>query len=420
MNKKHILILGDVDSVKEYMDFFENQYSIITSAYEFGLMPSSIKYAANAIYKIETPSYFDATCFERNIEEILKCVDKIIEHFGGIDCVVSTHEHTVLPAAIIRTHYNIHGLKEDQARFLRDKNDMKLKISSKGILTPQFIYLEKNSYVNVINNFIEQYHKVVLKPIDQAGSNDILVTENLEIAIKHVERLFKESKKVLLEQYIDLPVMNFDGVAYNGEIQFLSVSQKVGNCYNYVQNRESIATILLNKKEVYTKAKHYVEKCLSSLDIKSLVFHLEVFTSDMDNYVFLEIAGRYPGSGITNLIEKVFKIDLVKISYDLDCQIPINPLQDDRIFNDIKPTAMLLLPSPVKKTILIRGVSGIKQLPKNIIGSEIQSPGNLVRYSSIDAFQSLARIYISDENLLDIENTINEIKSKIKFEYEEV
>lgn len=143
--------------------------------------------------------------------------------------------------------------------------------------------------------------------------------------------------------------MNFDGVAYNGEIQFLSVSQKIGNCYDYVQNRESIATILLNEKEIYTKAKHYVEKCLSALGIKSLVFHLEVFTSDMDNYVFLEIAGRYPGSGITNLIEKVFKIDLVKISYDLDCQIPINPLQDDQIFNDIKPTAMLLLPSPIKK-----------------------------------------------------------------------
>lgn len=416
----HILIIGDVDSVKDYMDFSKNNYSIITSEYEYNFMPSSIKYAANVIYTVKTPEYFDATCFENSMEQILLYVAKIVERFGEINSVVATHEHTVLPAAIIRTYYNIDGLQESQARSLRDKNIMKSKIRNYGIFTPNFTYLKEDSYESKIKEFLKEFSKVVLKPADQAGSNGIFITSNVKDAIKHAEKLLKESKKVSLEQYIDLPVMHFDGVAYDGEVIFLSVIKKIGNCYNFVHNRMSLASIIINDKQVYDRAKEYVEKCLSALNIKSLIFHLEVFVKDIKDYIFLEIAGRYPGAGITNLIKRVFDFDLVKASYDLDCHLPIEVGYRESEINNITPTAMLLIPSPVKKSILVRGISGMDHLPDNIIGSEFYGPGTLVTYSSIDAFKPLARIYISDSNVTNIESTISQITSQINFRYEEV
>src|SRR5690606_20146024 len=109
--KKHVLIIGEINKLLDYMNFMENNYSIITTKYEYDTVSSVTKYAANVVYYIETPNYFDANCFENKIEQILIYVKKIIKDFGDIDSVVSTSEPTVLPAAIIRTKYGIKGLK---------------------------------------------------------------------------------------------------------------------------------------------------------------------------------------------------------------------------------------------------------------------------------------------------------------------
>jgi hypothetical protein len=418
MEKKHILIIGDVDSVKEYMDFFSNQYSIITSEYEYNLIPSSIKYAANAVYQIKTPNHFDATCFEKNIGQIIKDVSSIIERFGKIDGVVATHEHTVLPAAIIRSHYDIKGVKEEEARSLRDKSIMKSKIHEHGIATPHFVHLDQDIYKENIEDFIGRFNKIVIKPVDQGGSDGILITNNIKNAINHTAKLLKDSNKVLLEEYVDYPIMHIDGIAYNGEVSFLSVSRYIGTCYDFVNNRKSLGLLIINNQLVYQKAKEYVEGCLSALNIGTLVFHLEVFSKDLESYLFLEMAGRYLGAGGSKLLKEVFNFDIVQASYYLDCNTPHQT--KSKSCNEITPTAMLLVPAPVRRSILIRGISGMNNLPRNITGSDITGPGTTAEYSSIDAFKPIARFFISDENIFEIEKTIHQIESEIKFNYEEV
>ncbi|EIT84140.1 hypothetical protein A374_16884 [Fictibacillus macauensis ZFHKF-1] len=418
--KKHALIIGDVDSVNDFLDFNDFKYSVITSEYEYNFMPSAITFAASHIYKVKTPSHFDAMCFERSISEILRYVKEIINKSGKIDCVISTHEHTILPAATIRTEFDIDGLKFDQAINLRDKNEMKSKIKMYGLPTPNFKLLEKSSLKHTIKDFIDQYHKVVIKPTNQAGSYNLLVSSDVEEATLHAEKLIKDSNKTAIEQYVDLPIMHFDGVFVNGEVEFLSVSKKIGNCYDYVYNRENLSTIIVTDRRIYALAKDYVTECLKALKVETMIFHLEVFNKDNEEFLFLEIAARYPGAGITKLIHKVFDFDMVKASFYLDSLKISEKSLHSKNLKDAKPTGMVLIPSPQKKTLKVKGISGLENLPNNIIKSDFCGPGNTITFSTIDAFKSIASFWVSDEKVRNVENSIKEIESHLKIYCEEV
>ncbi|MFP8644569.1 acetyl-CoA carboxylase biotin carboxylase subunit family protein [Priestia aryabhattai] len=418
--KKHALIIGDVDSVNHFLDFQNFNYSIITSKYEYNFMPSAVKAAASNIYQVETSSNFDATCFEKSIEEIVGYVKEITEKSGKINCVISTHEHTVLPAATIRSKFDIDGLKIEQGISLRDKNEMKSKVNEYGILTPDFKHLDKDCLEDSVKKFIEKYKKIVVKPSNQAGSYNLLISDDLEESLIHAQKLLNASNKVTIEQYIDLPIMHFDGVAIKGNVKFLSVSKKMGTCYDYVTNRENLTTIIVKDSNIYKFAKDYVTECLKALRIENLVFHLEVFNKNNEEFLFLEIAGRYPGSGITTLINKVFNFDMVKASYYLDSLMISDKDFSYKELKDIKPTGMMLVPTPQKKNFRIRGIRGLDNLPKNLIKSDFYGPGNTINFSPIDAFKSVASFWVSDNDPSNIENSIKEIENQLKIYLEEV
>lgn len=419
MSKRHILIIGDVDSVKDYLDFAEQDVSMIVSEFEYNFMPSAIRHAAKAIRKVRTPAHFDATCLEQNRELILEYAVEIAEQVGRVDRVICTHEHTVLPAAMIRTRLCVPGLQEEQARALRNKNLMKEQISAHGIHTPKYARLEERALEEDIRAFLNEFGKIVIKPANQAASHGILVTDDAAEAVTHGRKLLQETGEVSLEQYMDLPVMHFDGMARDGRVEFLSVSKKWGNCYDYVNARRSMATVILNDPDLYRKARAYVETCLAALGIEQLVFHLELFVNEQGDFVFLEIAGRYPGAGISKLIRDVFGFHLAEAAYRLDCGLPVAVPDSESLLSKAKPTAMLLLPSPVKKSLVLRGISGLDRLPSNVVGSEFTGPGTRVEYSSIDAFRALARFYIADDSLERIENSVREIQAEVGFLYEE-
>lgn len=415
MEKKHILIIGDINSLVNELDFSKNKYSLLTSQYEADNLSTEIKYSIN-IFGIASTEEFDVSCFESSISEILNIVDDVIEISGTIDWVVTTYEHTVLTAAMIRSHYNIKGLKKKEVQVLRDKDMMKKMVSSKGLAVPEFHKITQENYFFILTEFFKRHKKVVIKPLNQAASQGVLITESISEATQHIEKLLSTSNHIGIEEFVNSSIMHFDGIVQNGEIKFISVSRKVGNCYNYVNNSANLSTIVLNDQQIYIRAKNYVNECLAALEITSSVFHLEVFESN-ENFIFLEIAGRYPGGGISQLIKKTFNFDFISASYLFDCQKEIALYDESKKF---KPTAMLLIPLPQNKDVHIVGINGLNNLPRNIIGSQLHGPGETVKYHPLNPFNSLGRFYISDVNIECILNTIRIISSEVNFKHSQI
>ncbi|MFX3618148.1 MAG: hypothetical protein ACE3JK_11535 [Sporolactobacillus sp.] len=185
-----------------------------------------------------------------------------------------------------------------------------------------------------------------------------------------------------------------------------------------------MTTIIRNEKAIYEIANSYVNKCLQALQIVNhMVFHLEVFLKPRTNeFVFLEIAGRYPGSGITGLIESVFHIDLVKMSYAIDClDFTLEDLQGAVYPGDIpNSVGRVLMPTPLKRNLCVKSITGLDKVPNTIIRSTITGPGNIVLFDPIDAFQSVCEFTIADSTKEQVIQSINRLNKTIQFTYDEV
>lgn len=412
MSKENILILGDLSSVIDLLDLENYKYFLITD-FEISNIHQDIKKNIES-YIIDIPEKFDVSCFENNIYKIYDIVSGLIEEHGQISSIVTTHEHTVLSAAMIRTRFNIPGLKEPEAIFLRHKYKMKEKIFDSGIATPKFTLVDTDKYHEQIAHLLSEYQKIVIKPINQAGSYGVLITQEIVEAVNHTAMLIQNNSEVLIEEYLESPIMHFDGVIQENEMKFFSVSKKLGNCYDYVSSSRNLCTIIQNDTELISKAQDFTKRVLDSFKIKSLVFHLEVFV-DNEEFSFLEIAGRYPGGGISKLIKKAYDFDVVKASYLFDTQKEITRVHNNDLGSNL--IAMIIIPAPVKEDIVIRAISGLDQLPNNIIGSVLTGPGEIVTYNPFDAFKKLAEIYIRDNSNESIESSVNYINNNVNFSY---
>ncbi|MGK0577824.1 ATP-grasp domain-containing protein [Macrococcus capreoli] len=409
----NILIIGDLESVYPFLNKQDNHF-LITSKYESGMLNIHQKNSMSFIGEIETPNYFDAECFENKIETILQYTEDIMNKFHNIDRVISTHEHTIKPSALIRTQYNIVGMKLDEATNLRDKNIMKQIILNNDISTAEYNKINEDNYKKIIEEYIKNYNTIVIKPTSQAGSKEVFITNKVNEAITFIESL-DLSKDYIIEEYMDYPLMNIDGIYQNGELKFLSVSKKVGNCYDYVNNRCCLGTYIINDEFMYEKAEEYILKCMKALKINSTVFHLEVFWKD-DNFSFLEIAGRCPGSTINNLILKSHNLNLKELSFYIDYGLTIEE-KKEKLPNNIY--GMLLIPSPIKKDVKITNIRNLDVLPKSIININSIAEGEIFYFSEIDAFKALFTFYLECKNEKQILNDFEQIKINLKFDIEE-
>ena len=420
--KKHALIIGDIDSLEKYLDFEAFNYSLITSEYEYKTMKKPIKPLLLSILRIKTSSEFDACCFEKEINTIINGTSRILKQYGSIDCVITTHEHTILPAAIIREKFDVNGLSYEEALKVRNKKIMKQHIEKSNIKIPKYLICNKETPEIFVDEFLKINKNVFVKPSNQAGCFNILSSNNSQVIKMHINKLLDEEEEIVIEESVEGTVMHFDGIAVGGEVKFLSVSEKIGSCYDYVNLRKPLTTIINNEKAMYRAANQYVNKCLNALQINNLVFHLEVFYKELtDEFIFLEIAGRYPGSGITSIIESVFNIDLVKASYEMDClKFEFSDLDEANLLKEVRNTmGRMLIPTPLKKDLKVKSINGLDMIPSNVIYSKITGPGNVVPFTSINAFQSVCEFIIEDSDKERIFESVNSLNKTIQLSYEE-
>lgn len=94
-----------------------------------------------------------------------------------------------------------------------DKRQMKYRLERGGIPTPPFAILDRND--STIRDYLQEYGKVVVKPIDGTGG------ENVRMITKLVPGL---NGGMIAEPYLEGPVYSVDGFVSNGKRHIFAVS----------------------------------------------------------------------------------------------------------------------------------------------------------------------------------------------------
>jgi hypothetical protein len=244
-----------------------------------------------------------------------KTADEVISILEGkqltFDLVLSLSEYELLSAAQVRKHFGISGATIPQVEKVRNKVVMKTMVAAAGIRVPEFFPLS-----TLIQAPSKGQDRIVLKPIDGASSENVKVfastttlLQALQQRITGINLLDRQDNpnfsQFEVEEFIQGPILHFDGLVQDGEVKIVLASQYVGNCLEYADGKP-LGSIQI---DLGVHEKTWVSKVLRAVDLTQGSFHLEAIVGNQD-LVFLEVANRVGGADVVDTFELATGIHL--------------------------------------------------------------------------------------------------------------
>lgn len=301
MERKNIIVIHRwPDNFVDYDSFIDsNKYLvhyIVNSSGKRGINSDSD--LAGKIFELDDLNQIDA---------LTKCVQEVIAEFGEIDKIIAPSESDLIQAAQLRTKFAVQGMQADEVKFFRDKVAMKTKVKKGGLPVPKFIDCENET--NTLS-FVETIgYPVILKPKDGAGSEGVNLIhdqQQLENVLKQINLTNYEC-----EEYVSGSIFHIDGLIYNKELIFSSVSRYLNTCLDF-NDGKALGSVILDDQLLQDKLVYFARETLAVLELNNSAFHLEVILKDEREPIFLEIGARVGGGGIPFLIKDIYKINLVQ------------------------------------------------------------------------------------------------------------
>ncbi|GGZ21253.1 ATP-grasp domain-containing protein [Streptomyces poonensis] len=220
--------------------------------------------------------------------------------------VVALNERLLLPAARIRTALGLAGLTEEQTLLLRDKTRMKRHFARYGVRVPAFAEIDRPWDAAPL---LAEYGKIVLKPVDAAGSIGVHIVDDERSLRRLDEAGLGHEGRYEAEEFVEGDLHHVDSVVRDGRPVTVMASRYLdpNHVFPWGGHCRSVALGEGAEREVLLEANRRV---LAALEWFSGVTHLEVFLNRRGEPVFCEVAGRAGGGGVVPAFRHRFGTDL--------------------------------------------------------------------------------------------------------------
>ncbi len=238
-----------------------------------------------------------------------KHIDKILNEYADIPInIVTNSEWCVNVCGQLRSHYQLPGLNAQVANRFTNKLVMKAALLNKKINLPRHLELEQKQFhtnKNYINTIISTLgFPVFVKPIDDANSNGAEKLDNM-IMLKTWLKTHNKKKNFELDEYITGKLYHCDSFIKNGKILYTQISEYTKPVFEYLQGNTLGSITLPEHKKEFIQLEKFNRKVLSALEYSgSGITHLEVFITNENKIIFLEIAARAGGAWLAKLYHK--------------------------------------------------------------------------------------------------------------------
>lgn len=404
---RNILIMGDPLPILNILS--SDRHFLITSQIEAQSLGDHVSALFSEIYAIDTPETFEATCFEQRMPEIVSIAQALVGNHGSIDGIVSTHEHTVLPSALLREEFGVSGIQPTTALLCRDKIMMRKAMNITTTKVP-FLDTDVVSYLE-FKQFLAEHRRIIIKPSRQAASFGIEVISDQQGYNRDLPT------QSIVEPFIDLPIIHLDGYVVSGELRFMTASQSVNTCFSYTNLGGVLGSVIITDKEIYHLCLDLALITVKNLGINDSVFHIECFKSD-EGLIFLEAAARYGGGGINQLVKYTTGVSLSEAAYIIESgdsrrdnlpQLTTPPQRSVAMIN-------FALPEDAQ-TFFGWKIKEMGTLPQ-ILQVVAPEPGTLLKRDEIERFSAALRIYIvADEDGQALDH-VREMEKTVEVIYE--
>lgn len=296
---KRILMLGgstsQIYAIKKAQEM--GHYVIICDYYS----DNPGQYAADEWYQVSTTDK----------ESVLKLAREL-----KVDAVVCYASDPAAPtAAYVCEKMGFPTSPYRSVKILSDKAAFRQFLSEQGFHVPKTY-----SYVELVDLLRDRRlfdYPVMVKPVDSSGSkgiNKVYTEEELEAAYYDAMR-YSRCKKVIVETFIHKKgyQISGDGFSVDGILKFRCFANEFysdNGIKEYVPLGECWPSVLDKKTQDRVHAE--LQRLITSLDMKTGAYNIEVVLDEDDNIYIMELGARNGGSLIPQIIQYATGVDLVE------------------------------------------------------------------------------------------------------------
>ncbi len=263
--------------------------------------------------------YYKVTNLE-NFDEVFRAVAFLTFKHGKIDFLESNNEYWLEKDAMLRTEFNIPGLKVADMHKIKHKSAMKAYYAKAGIPTARYHIVE--GYDDAVAFANKVGYPVVVKPDNGVGANN---TYRLHCDAD-VERFIdtKDDNIYVMEEMVKGVVCTYDAIiGSQGQPLFESGNVTPLSLMDVV-NEKGEAIYYLHK-EVPEDIRHVGLLTVKAFDVRSRFVHLEFFrlTEDQEglgkagDLIGLEVNMRPAGGFTPDMYNYAYETDVYKIWADM-------------------------------------------------------------------------------------------------------
>lgn len=322
---KKIFIMGMAHKKIPYREIFMD-----LSSRDIYLALPDESYSEKDLKKIENQYGKFFTYYSQNQNPESFCYE--LYQSTPYDRLIAPLESDILWAGRLRDLLSIPGQSYKSALLFRDKFLMKKHVKKFGFKTPSFAKIESESDLLA---FIEkEKFPVLVKPRRGTASEGIYILKNFEevkIFSKNNISLQHENH-FLAESYILGNVYQIDGLVKNGKLIFAWPSATIRRCLDICSGSAVGRHFLSDQHPLLKGLLQYAKNIIETFPTgDAMIFHLECFHENKNNFTFCEIASRVGGlRGRDTWIES-FGIDLGKEAMRAQADLPLSVTVDSEL-----------------------------------------------------------------------------------------
>ena len=241
--------------------------------------------------------------------------------------IICQSEDNLLLAGKLRDSFKLPGMGYQEILPFRDKVLMKNIIENAGLRVPKYTKLQFNQKEDLKQKFVSLSDELglpfLLKPISALGSVGIQIINNEEEFQKHYGII--QSIEYEAEEFISGTLYHCDSIIKNGKTLFVVCCQYSNPNFDFQLGKSIISLPLKSDDTLAQRIFEFSATTLNAMGFYNGISHLEIFLTETNELIFLEVAARSPGV-VTPMYRQAFNVPFedfaFKIEMGIDFEIP--------------------------------------------------------------------------------------------------
>lgn len=285
------------------------QLPLIEKAKEMGLETHVFAWAANDVGEKIADFFYPISIVEKDI--ILGVCRNL--KIDGICSIAS--DLASITVSYVACNLGLIGNSLESSELSTNKFLMRNAFKKNNDPIPDFMIINEDTEITKI--CIK--YPAIIKPIDRSGSRGVYKIDSKSDLESALKKAINESfaKEAILEEFVDGDEYSVEYISWNGEHNFLALTEKVTTGEPRFIEKAHIEPANVSE-DILKRIKLIVEHALTSLKIRYGASHSEVKIDKKGNIKIIEIGARMGGDCIgSDLVYYSTGIDFVKAVIDV-------------------------------------------------------------------------------------------------------